>query len=72
MGNGVACAAGVVDPLAGVEAEKELLPLQLGDVPDTFADIDDFIKEFNYKPAMPVTKGVKNFVDWYKAYFDYD
>ena len=34
--------------------------------------IDDFIEDFNYKPAMPVVNGVKNFVDWYKVYFDYD
>ncbi len=61
-----------IEDALGIEAEKELLPLQPGDVPDTFADIDDFIEEFNYKPAMPVTKGVKNFVDWYKVYFDYD
>ena len=61
-----------IEDALGIEAEKELLPLQPGDVPDTFADIDDFIEEFNYKPAMPVINGVKNFVDWYKVYFDYD
>ena len=52
-----------------MKADKELLPLQLGDVPDTFADVDDLVKDFNYKPRMSVKKGVKNFVEWYKAYY---
>ena len=52
-----------------LKADKELLPLQLGDVPDTFADIDVFVKEFKYKPSMLVKEGVKNFVDWYIDYY---
>ena len=53
-----------------IKADKELLPLQLGDVPDTFADVDDLVKEFNYKPSMDMKQGVKNFVDWYTHYND--
>jgi len=53
----------------GIEAEKDLLPLQDGDVPDTFANVDDLIKEFSYKPDMPVQQGVENFVEWYKGYY---
>jgi UDP-glucuronate 4-epimerase len=53
----------------GKKAEKELLPLQPGDVPDTYADVDDLVKEFGYKPSMSVTQGVKNFVDWFKEYY---
>ncbi|MCK5727203.1 MAG: NAD-dependent epimerase [Thiotrichaceae bacterium] len=52
----------------GIKADKELLPLQPGDVPDTYADVDDLVAEFNYKPSMPVKKGVENFATWYKKY----
>jgi len=52
----------------GKEAEKELLPLQPGDVPDTFADVDDLVEQFGYKPSMSVKQGVKNFAVWYQAY----
>jgi UDP-glucuronate 4-epimerase len=52
----------------GVKAEKELLPLQPGDVPDTYADVDDLVNEFGYKPSMSVTQGVDNFAKWYQEY----
>ena len=52
----------------GMIAEKELLPLQPGDVPDTYADVDDLVEEFGYKPSMSVKQGVANFVNWYKNY----
>ena len=52
----------------GIKAKKELLPLQPGDVPDTYADVDDLVKEFDYKPSMTVKKGVENFAKWYKRY----
>ena len=54
----------------GKTAEKELLPLQPGDVPDTYADVDDLVEEFGYKPSMSVGQGVKNFVEWYRDYFN--
>ena len=52
----------------GINAEKELLPLQSGDVPDTYADVDDLVEEFSYKPSINVKQGVENFVRWYKEY----
>jgi len=52
----------------GIKAEKELLPLQSGDVPDTYADVDDLVAKFGYKPSMNVKQGVENFVRWYKEY----
>jgi UDP-glucuronate 4-epimerase len=52
----------------GIKAEKELLPLQPGDVPDTYADVDDLVEEFSYKPSINVKQGVENFVRWYKEY----
>lgn len=63
---------GALEESLGLKADKELLPLQPGDVPDTYADIDVFVREFNYKPSMPVKRGVKNFVDWYKEYYKCD
>jgi len=52
----------------GMTSEKELLPIQPGDVPDTYADVDDLVSEFCYKPSMSVKQGVENFVKWYKEY----
>ena len=52
----------------GIKAEKELLPLQPGDVQDTYAAVDDLVEEFGYKPLMNVNQGVENFVRWYKEY----
>jgi len=53
----------------GKKAEKKLLPLQPGDVPDTCADIDDLVDQFNYKPSTSVKQGVENFIKWYKDYY---
>jgi UDP-glucuronate 4-epimerase len=55
----------------GQKAEKVLLPIQLGDVPDTYADVDDLVEEFSFKPSMSVKQGVENFVTWYKEYNGY-
>lgn len=57
-----------IERALGIDAKKELLPLQPGDVPDTYADVDDLVKDFGYKPSMSINQGVKNFVDWYKEY----
>ena len=53
----------------GRTAEKELLPLQPGDVPDTYANVDDLVRDLGYKPQMTVEQGVANFVDWYRDYY---
>ncbi|MBT4081420.1 MAG: hypothetical protein HOL17_07005 [Gammaproteobacteria bacterium] len=50
------------------KANKELLPLQPGDVPDTYADVEDLVREFNYKPSMSVNEGIQNFAKWYRKY----
>lgn len=52
----------------GKKAKLNMLPLQPGDVPDTFANVDDLVKNFNYKPKTSVEEGVANFVDWYIKY----
>ena len=53
----------------GKSAEKNLLPLQPGDVPDTYADVEDLIRDVNYKPSTSVEEGIKNFAQWYKEYY---
>ncbi len=53
----------------GRKAEMDMLPLQPGDVPDTYADVSDLVEQFHYKPATPVAQGVANFVAWYRDYF---
>ena len=55
-----------IESSLGISAKKELLPIQPGDVPDTYADVEDLIEEFDYKPTMNVNEGVSNFVDWFK------
>jgi UDP-glucuronate 4-epimerase len=53
----------------GLKAQKNLLPLQLGDVPDTYADVEDLVRDVNYKPATTVEQGIRAFVDWYREYY---
>ena len=53
----------------GLKAKMEMLPLQLGDVPETYADVKDLVDQFNYKPATSIELGVANFVSWYRDYF---
>ncbi len=58
-----------VEKALGKKAEIEMLPLQPGDVPDTYADVTDLVEQFHYKPSTLVDQGVANFVDWYRQYF---
>ena len=53
----------------GKKAEKEFLPLQAGDVPATYANVDDLVEQFDYKPSTSVEDGINRFVTWYKDYF---
>ena len=53
----------------GKKAEKEFLPLQTGDVHETFANVDDLAEQFDYKPETPVEDGIGRFVSWYRDYF---
>jgi UDP-glucuronate 4-epimerase len=59
----------VLEQCLGRTAEKTLLPLQPGDVPDTYADVEDLVRDTGYKPATPIETGVRNFVDWYRGYY---
>ena len=59
-----------IEAATGKKAIKELLPLQPGDVPDTFADVSELVTQLGYKPATAVELGVANFVAWYREYYN--
>lgn len=56
----------------GKEAKKELLPLQPGDVQATYADVEDLVRDFAYKPSTSLTTGMRRFADWYLRYYHAD
>lgn len=58
-----------IEKAVGKSAVMELLPLQPGDVPDTYADVDSLVDEFNYKPETSIEDGIGKFVSWYLDYF---
>jgi UDP-glucuronate 4-epimerase len=58
-----------IEKAVGKPAKKNLLPMQAGDVPATFADVDDLMRDVGFKPATPVEEGVRNFVRWYRDYY---
>ena len=49
--------------------QKEFLPLQAGDVPKTYADVDDLIKDVGFKPNTSIDEGIGKFVEWYREYY---
>jgi UDP-glucuronate 4-epimerase len=58
-----------IEEALGIAAQKEFLPLQPGDVEQTYADVQNLIDEFGYKPSTSVKEGIQNFVEWYKAFY---
>ncbi len=60
----------IIEERVGKKAEKNLLPLQPGDVPATYANVDDLIDDVGYKPATPVEEGIARFVDWYQDFYN--
>ena len=58
-----------IEKALGLKAEKEFLPLQPGDVPDTYADVRDLERDLGYKPSMNVQEGINKFVNWYREYY---
>ena len=66
----------LMDFIAAIEeklnktAIKNMMPIQAGDVPATFADVEDLVKDLNYKPSTTIKKGIAEFLDWYLEYFD--
>ena len=59
---------GLLERSIGKKAERELLPMQPGDVPETCADVDDLMREVGFRPATPIAEGIANFIAWYRAY----
>jgi len=62
----------VLEETLGVAADKNLLPLQPGDVQDTFANVDDLIADVGYRPETTIEHGIAEFVKWYKSYYAVD
>ena len=59
----------VLEDCLGKKAEMNMLPLQPGDVPDTFADVQDLVADVGYKPDTSVETGIENFVRWYQDFY---
>lgn len=59
----------VLEESLGKKAEKKLLPIQPGDVPATYADVDDLIRDIGFKPSTSIEVGIKKFVEWFKSYY---
>ncbi len=58
-----------IEQALGKEAQKNLLPMQPGDVPTTYADVDDLIQAVGFQPSTPIEVGIAKFVDWYRTYY---
>lgn len=59
----------VMENCLGMKAEKNLLPMQPGDIPITYADVDDLARDVDFKPNTPIEVGVERFVSWYRSYY---
>jgi len=60
---------GAIESALGMTAEKNMLPIQLGDVPATYADVADLVADVGFKPETSVQEGIARFVDWYRLYY---
>ena len=60
----------VLEQRIGRQAVKNLLPLQAGDVPATYADVDDLMKDVGFRPATSIEEGIRRFVEWYREYYN--
>lgn len=61
-----------IEKALGKDAMKNMMPLQLGDVPATYADVTDLINDVQYKPQTPIQQGINNFIKWFKEYYKVD
>ena len=59
----------VIEECLGKKAEKNMLPMQPGDVPDTCADVDALVEDVGYKPNTSIEEGIKRFVEWYRDFY---
>lgn len=59
----------IIEKKLGKTAVKEMLPMQSGDVPATYADVDDLMRDTGFAPATPLETGISRFIDWYRDYY---
>jgi len=59
----------ILEDLTGRKAEKIMMPMQPGDVEETFADVDDLVRDVGFKPSTSIEEGLARFVDWYREYY---
>ena len=62
----------LLEDCLGKTAKKNFLPMQPGDVPATYADVEDLMRQVGFKPDTPIEEGVPRFVEWYRAYYQLD
>jgi UDP-glucuronate 4-epimerase len=62
----------LVEDTLGIKAQKLMRDMQPGDVPATYADVDDLVRDVGFKPATPLAEGIRRFVEWYKNYYGVD
>jgi UDP-glucuronate 4-epimerase len=60
----------ILEANLGRKAVKNMLPMQAGDVPITYADIDDFVRDIGFQPVTTIEEGIKKFVAWYRSYYN--
>lgn len=60
----------VLEECLGIQAVKNLMPLQAGDVPATYADVDDLMNDVGFRPATSIEDGIRRFVEWYRGYYN--
>ena len=58
----------LLEEAIGKKAKRELLPMQPGDVPATYADVDDLMRDVNFRPSTPIADGIARFIEWYRSY----
>ena len=59
----------IIENNLGIKAKRKLLPLQPGDVPETFANISESKRDLNFRPKTKIFEGIPKFIDWYKKYY---
>jgi UDP-glucuronate 4-epimerase len=60
----------LIEKYLNKKAKINFVPLQPGDVQNTYANVDDLIRDFGYKPDTKIENGIKKFIDWYKLFYD--
>ncbi len=59
-----------IEKVLGKEAKKNMMDIQPGDVPETYANVDALMRDVNFKPATPLAHGIEKFVEWYRSYYN--